>query len=205
MVKNKLLMILIVSIFAFADAEPIIDAAKSESPPVNTGVSNVSTGINVNSKALSDADADWNTLNTLNRKKLIKQEEANLSTPPITAPGSSTVSLTGQTIATNIIINNDGYKSALLEFNDGSSLQVEVGSKVGKYVVREISMSGVDIAIQKCKKSNCKFTQNTLIKRAYPKQPLGPGQSLTSQSQQPTQVMNNSSNSDVVPPIVSNH
>lgn len=209
MEKNKLViaLLMVCSSLAVYAAEPnVVDAAKAESVVVTTNPSTATppvSSLNVNSKALSDADADWNTLNSLNRKNMIKKEEASLSTPPITAPGSTAVSVSGQTTATNIIVNSAGYKSALLQFNDGSSLQVELGSRVGRYVVKDIDMAGVSLAIQKCSKNGCRFVQNHLVKRSYPKPTVLNGQAPVNQYQQPTQVINNTSSNDVVPPIVS--
>lgn len=166
---------------------------------VTTTSANSTTNQNliINSNALATADQDYNKLNEVKRKAAIAAEQAKLNPPVTRAIDGRVSSGISETIATSIVIDEFGKRFATLQFSDGSTLTVEPGDKIGKYSVRDITMSGVYIA--NCSK---KCTGGTLIKRAFPIAPQKPGSSYISNSQS-TNVLppSNSGSNDSVPAI----
>ncbi|MFN7093897.1 MAG: hypothetical protein ACK4M7_00890 [Burkholderiales bacterium] len=70
-----------------------------------------------------------------------------------------------QTTVTGVAINQDGRKIAWLQFADGGALTVNIGSKVDKYIVTNINMTGVTLSYSSGKKHL--QTHTIFLKRAY--------------------------------------
>ena len=100
-----------------------------------------------------------------------------------------------QTTVISVAINQKGNKFATLQFVDGSTLEVEIGSKLGIYSVFSIDMDGIKLA--HCKGRRC---TTKVIKRAYPQQITGQDKNKP-KTYMATPVLGGSSNSPV-PPLV---
>ncbi len=111
------------------------------------------------SSVLNSADKDVNELNALKRKTEIQKATMELRK----ASNPTGIVTDSQTTAIGIIITQNSDKLATLQFIDGSTLDVEIGSKVGNYKVSDIDMSGVKLVNCNGRKCESKF-----IKRAYP-------------------------------------
>ena len=155
----KLIIVIVVSTvgynMGFANPVGSITQPTSESilPPVK-----MQPGM-VKSSALRSADNDVNELNALKRKTEIQKAAMELKK----ASNPSGMITDSQTTAIGIVINQTGSKFATLQFIDGSTLDVETGSKVGHYKVSDIDMNGVKLV--NCVGQRC---ESKLIKRAYP-------------------------------------
>ncbi len=152
--------------------------------------------LTIKSTALSSADADWDQLNSITRKQAIKDAENKLNPPIVSSNKGQNSSAISQTTAINIIITSDGYKSATLQFIDGSTLNVELGTKIGKYVVKDILITGV--ILSSCSSKACKTVN---IKRAYPIAPVAIPNANQSPSQYQPTIIYNDNKSDEVPPL----
>lgn len=205
--KNlKLLCTLLITASCFAANQPAVQLLKQEAsvPKSSTTIStSVPTGklaatqvpLNIKSNSLTQADQDAQTLNDLKRKLEIQkvQQDLSKSNAPIVIPGNSSnnsssmarvINRTPSMIATNIIIDNsDGSKLATLLFSDGTSLDVDLDTQLGKYKVQDITMQGVILTtspscklittkknkhhkaktINRCSKATTKF-----IKKGFP-------------------------------------
>lgn len=119
---------------------------------------------------------------------------------------SAASSETAQTTVTGVAIDEEGKKSAWLQFADGGVLTVNLGSKVGKYQVTDITMTGVKLSYWTGKK---KVKQNNVfLKRAYytTEKPKTQMINNTSPFYNPSPIItgaNTSNQSEFVPPIVS--
>lgn len=208
--RNKVLLLLLipfVTVYAESTASGVISA------PNPTTKSSASSAVVVaapaTSTVLQQADDDFNKLNALKRQAAIKEQQAKLNgasvlKAPNNTSGANTPSGLSETIATSIIINQNGGSFATLQFIDGSSLIVGLGDKVGKYTVSGINMNGVSLT--SC--SNKKCTKPVLIKRAYPLVPVksgGSGSNMPMQTQSTTllPINTNISADSSVPPITS--
>ena len=159
------------------------------------------SALSVQSPALVNADKNADALNDAKAKLAIKKVQDQINQAAVGGNKSAGVSQLGQTTATNVILNQQGYKSATLQFIDGSTLDVIPGSRIGKYVVDNITMTGVTLSDSNCRGSHC----SKLIKRAYPNSTptRSSGSNLSNGNPyQPTPVINNQS-SQMVPPLVS--
>ncbi len=119
---------------------------------------------------LSSIDSDTDDLNQLKRKVQIEKAQAELKkiktgSNGVTAKSTGAVNNeNAQTTVTGVAINQEGKKIAWLQFADGGSLTVNIGSKVGKYTVSDISMTGVTLSEVSGSK---KKSKNIYLKRAY--------------------------------------
>ena len=121
----------------------------------------------INTNNLDSADGMADELLKIKRK--VELEKANaelkkLQSPPIIngKPSSGTFD-NAQTTVNGVAINQQGEKIAWLQFADGGTLTVNIGSKVGQYTVSDISMTGVILAAS-FKKGKGK---SVFLKRAY--------------------------------------
>ena len=145
------------------------------------------------------------------KRRILETEKLNAEikrarNPDISsASGTPAVSIeTAQTTVTGVAINQEGKKIAWLQFADGGSLTVNLGSKVGKYEVTDITMSGVELSYLTGKKSKPKKT--VFLKRAYYSAEKSKNQSTTNNSPfyNPSPVVtsaNTSNSNEMVPPI----
>lgn len=198
--KIKTLAILLTSATA-AYADPVVTANinnQKQMPSASAPAVQSPPPLTVKSSALTAADNDANQLQEIQRKQAIKDAMTKYNAA---SGGTDKNSTMGQTTATNIIINEDGYKAATLQFVDGSTLDVEPGSKIGKYIVDGISMTGVTLHDSNCRKK----CGTKLIKRAYPRKPVTNNMPQNT-SYQSTPVVNDpvsSSGQEQVPPLSS--
>lgn len=104
---------------------------------------------NVQYSNLDSIDKDTSDINQLNRKLQVEKIEAeirkikNNSNDQNASLGNG--SSTAQTTVTGVAINAEGKKIAWLQFADGGDLMVNIGSKVGKFTVSNIEMTGVTL------------------------------------------------------------
>ncbi|MBP9741744.1 MAG: hypothetical protein KBD37_00125 [Burkholderiales bacterium] len=141
----KLLCLGFILMLAYAFANPISSNSKS-----TTNSSTLNDGIGKTAN-LDGADNDANDLIKLKRQLDIEKAQADIkklhnSTTSNKGPSSAVDSTNAQTTVTGVAIDQDGKKIAWLQFADGGSLTVNIGSQVGKYIVREINMSGVELS-----------------------------------------------------------
>ena len=101
--------------------------------------------------SLNSIDTDADDINKLNRKLQIEKAQAELK--KIKGGGNATNNInthvhneSAQTTVTGVAINQDSKRIAWLQFADGGSLTVNIGSKVGKYTFSDISMTGVTLS-----------------------------------------------------------
>jgi len=109
-----------------------------------------------------------------------------------------------QTTVTGVAINQEGKKIAWLQFTDGGSLTVNVSSKVGKYIVDDINMSGVKLSYYTGKKHTIKHS--IFLKRIYlSEEKINSQANSNSSIFAPSPVITgaNTSNNEIVPPIIS--
>ncbi len=121
---------------------------------------------------LNGIDRDSDDINQLNRKITIEKAEAELkkikngAIGSIPGSGGNIVqSENAQTTVTGVAINQSGKRIAWLQFADGGSLIVNIGSRVGKYTVSDISMTGV--ILQEITGTKHKNVQHLYLKRVY--------------------------------------
>lgn len=122
----------------------------------------------VNMTNLNNVDSNTDDLIQLKRKLEVEKAEAEIK--KLHEGGSNTnkgnssfLQDNAQTTVTGVAINQEGKKIAWLQFADGGSLTVNIGSQVGKYKVSDINMSGVKLTYGSGKNK----TQNVFLKRAY--------------------------------------
>ena len=152
-ISGLMLIALVTKVSAIESAPSVIQPDK----PISS--------INMNNLNSADGSAD----ELLKLKRKVELEKANaelkkLQSPPIVNGKVSNGSLdNAQTTVTGVAINQQGEKIAWLQFADGGSLTVNIGSKVGEYTVSDISMTGVTLA-SSAKKGKGK---SVFLKRAY--------------------------------------
>lgn len=154
---------------------------------------------------LTNIDENTDDLIQLKRKLEIEKAQAELKkihngANVAKSRGGSEISDNAQTIVTGIAINQNGKKIAWLQFADGGSLTVNIGSKVGKYTVSDISMTGVQLSSDVSKRS-------VFLKRVYytpEKSTNNLGNIRNNQAFLPSPIVTSANTgSDIVPPIVS--
>ena len=172
--------------FASHNSNLMMSTIASTSAPIKT------SPVVVKSPALSSADNDVNELNLLKRKTEIQKAVMELKK----ASNPNGMLSDSQTTAIGVVINQAGGKFATLQFIDGSTLDVELGSSVGTYKVSAIDMSGVRLV--NCVGIKC---ASKLIKRAYPQTAVN---NVNTKSKNYTSTPIFGSATTEVPPIVVN-
>ncbi len=152
---------------------------------------------------LSAVDIDSNDLNQLNRKLQLEKVETEIkklkNNTVRTNNNSEFTNENAQTTVTGVAINQEGNKIAWLQFADGGSLTVNIGSKVGKYTVVDISMNGVMLRADSGKKRHRSF----FLRRVYTNRRSNTN-SANNLFFTPSPVLTEANaKSDTVPPIVS--
>ena len=186
-------------LIALMDKVNAIESASSVIPPDRQ-----ITQINMNN--LNNADGSADELLKLKRK--VELEKANAELKKLQSPAIINGKVSGsldnaQTTVTGVAINLQGEKIAWLQFADGGSLTVNIGSKVGEYTVSDISMTGVTLHTVSKKRTKGK---TIFLKRAYyapekSQQNNQRGNSLFAPSPIITNA-NTGNDNDMVPPIV---
>jgi hypothetical protein len=158
--KSKQLQNIVSNAESLNNTASITASSQSFSPPQNQ----VKPQINMNN--LGGIDSATSDLVTLKRKLEIEKAEAELK--KIRGIGiNNNNNIQGlsadnvQTTVTGVAINQEGKKIAWLQFTDGGSLTVNIGSQVGTYIVSDITMNGVQLSSGKGKKPTI------FLKRAY--------------------------------------
>ena len=156
-------------------------------------------------QASSDVASNLNTIDKsasdiyeLKRKVEIAKQEAEIQRIKNGGSSGGGINENSQTTVTGVAIDAYGKKIAWLKFADGGDLTVNVGSKVGKYTVADIAMSGVRLK----NKANSIF-----LKRVYLSETYAQRTSTKTQAQNylPSPVVTSANGSDtMVPPIVTN-
>ncbi|MBP9742320.1 MAG: hypothetical protein KBD37_03080 [Burkholderiales bacterium] len=180
-------------------------ALENKVPAVAESVSDIGVApIKMNN--LDSADTDTNDLIKLKRKLDIEKAQADIKKlHNSSATGSRSLYVEAdkaQTIVTGVAINQIGKKIAWLQFADGGSLTVNIGSKVGKYTVSDITMNGVLLSYYSGKGHN--KVESMFLNRAY-----GAPEKFKNQQENvplftPSPIVTNANNNseDMVPPII---
>lgn len=209
MVKNKFLVyLLLINGSSFATAQILVAPAPSAihksvaSVPISVPANKLNT-LNAKSSVIDEADQDSDNINIEKRKLELAKLDADIKKMKNT--GNPNSNLVGQTTTRNVFIDQDGLKYATLQFIDGSTLDVEIGSRIGNYKVSDISMNGVTIIASNCKTAKCKEIN---LKRSYSSNDISSVSTNTSRGfanntnpYLPTPIINN----EMVPPIIANH
>lgn len=157
---------------------------------------------------LDAIDKDSNDLNQLNRKLQVETVEAEirkLKSSHVSSGGNeNSANNNVQTTVTGVAINAQNKKIAWLQFADGGTLTVNIGSSVGKYKVIDIDMTGVTIGEEVGSKKHMK---TIFLKRVYamatPSKNHGNYNNKSSSYFTPSPVITGAnSKSDYVPPII---
>ena len=164
-------------------------------------------------KNLAAIDKDANDLNQLNRKLQLEKVEAeirklknsgNLERKENAHLNNDKL----QTIVTGVAINAEGKKIAWLQFIDGGTLMVNIGSSVGKYTVLAIDMAGVTLSEEVQNKKH-KWPQTIFLKRVYAMNEVSKKHSTSAKNGfyfTPSPVVTSAiGSSDYVPAIVPSH
>jgi hypothetical protein len=162
----------------------------------------------INSYNLTNIDNSADDLNQLKRRLEVEKAQAELKklrnpTPLGNAVPGSNIVENAQTTVNGVAIDQNGKKIAWLQFADGGSLAVNIGSKVGKYTVSDISMTGVTLSYLSTKRHS--KPQTIFLKRVYyaPEKPKGQVANQHANSFfSPSPIITNANTSNImVPPI----
>ncbi len=142
-------------------------AKLASSIPVPGQTSDLSAGDLTNLHAI---DKDMDDLNQLNRKLQIEKTQAELKkfkNEKLQVPNNTsyTANENAQTTVNGVAIDQEGRKIAWLQFADGGSLTVNIGSKVGTYTVSDINMTSV--ILSRVIGVKRKRVENIYLKRVY--------------------------------------
>lgn len=136
------------------------------------------------------------------KKNALRQQEAG-GNQSSTAAGGPALNTNSQTTVLGVSINGVGKRFATLQFADGGTLDVEIGSKVGKYVVKEIEINKVVLG-SSSKKSKGGIVLNRFYENSSkPRSSQTPTNTFNSFTPSPVTTDANMSNTQMVPPIVS--
>lgn len=177
----------------------------ASAPAQNQPLLSNQTKAQVNMNNLNEIDSSSGNLLSLKRRLEIEKAEAELKkirNNGSNNPGSNMPELAAdniQTTVTGVAINQEGKKIAWLQFADGGSLTVNIGSKLGTYMVSDITMNGVKLSPIKGK------GRGMFLKRAYyapEKAKQGNGNSA-GLGFTPSPIVTSANNgNEMVPPIV---
>lgn len=209
MIRKKFFIALFVLGITLNNAIALSKSLNSESTsllPVDKSNSQ-NIAVSVKMSNLTDVDNNANDLIQLKRKLEIEKAQAEIKKVRNgggTSIGTSSTSNNNdnaQTTVTGVAINQEGRKVAWLQFADGGSLVVNIGSKVGKYVVSDINMNGVKLSYP-----NGKSSKSIFLKRSY--SVVNTAKNTPSSKRDffgPSPIITdaNTTNNDMVPPIVS--
>src|SRR6185437_13002398 len=168
--------------------------------PHTTNASPVASSSN-----LANIDNNADDLIQLKRKLEVEKAEAEIKRLHAAgvSNGNSIVQENVQTTVTGVAINQDGKKIAWLQFADGGSLTVNIGSLVGTYIVSDITMTGVKLSYTVSKNK----TRSIFLKRAYyaVEKPKSSSNSSNKSFFNPSPIVtgaNTGDGNDMVPPII---
>ncbi|MBY0379125.1 MAG: hypothetical protein K2P99_01850 [Burkholderiales bacterium] len=184
---NIIVVSIIISSSVFATQNP---ATVQQIKPQAS--SDITSNINSVDKSVSD-------IYELKRKVEIAKQEAEIQRIKSggTSGSGSGINENSQTTVTGVAIDVYGKKIAWLKFADGGELTVNVGSKVGKYNVANITMSGVTLK----NKTNRIFLKRVYMSETYAQRSSKP----QPQNYLPSPVVTSANGSEtMVPPIVTN-
>jgi hypothetical protein len=163
----------------------------------------------INSESSNLNSIDNNTDDLIKLKRKLELEKAEVELKKLKSSGSSEKTgnhiANAQTVVTGVAINHDGRKIAWLQFTDGGSLTVNIGSKIGKYTVSDITMNGVTLSYFTGRKKP--IQHNVFLKRTYhvPEKPNNQTNNNINPFFTPSPVItgaNTAGGNDMVPPIV---
>ncbi len=165
MVGKLLLFILIICNYCFAIESSIVNEKLKINESIPVVINKKS--LNVDSNVINKVDLDSENINTLKRKLEVEKVKADIQKTMNTSDNSSLGKGLEETTVTSVYIEENGAKYATLQFIDGSTLDIEIGSFIGDYEVLDISMTGVTLKKKSCRKGRC--VQKVIIKRLYSK------------------------------------
>lgn len=174
---------------------PVIAKVNTSSPTI--AAQNLE-GIDKTSRDILDTNRQIELAKKKNelRKEAAGGEQVSSST-------GGAMNTNSQTTVLGVSINGAGKRFATLQFADGGTLDVELGSKVGKYVVKDIEINKVVLG-SASKKSKGGITLNRFYENnSKPKTPQNSSNSFTSFTPSPVTTDANMSGMQTVPPIVS--
>lgn len=175
-------------------------------PEIPDRMSNISSMSNMSN--LKNIDSNANDLLQLRRKIEIEKSAAELKKIRYGDSGGhdntgTSINLDkAQTTVTGVAINENGRKIAWLQFADGGSLIVNLGSQVGRYVVTDINMTGVELT--NMSRSNLAKSKRLFLRRVYEALEKPKNQQGVNPLFSPSPITTNA-NHDMVPPIVPVH
>lgn len=136
------------------------------------------------------------------KKNDLRQQEAG-GNQSNSGTGGPALNSNSQTTVLGVSINGVGKRFATLQFADGGTLDVEVGSKVGKYIVKEIEINKVVLG-SSSKKSKGSIVLNRFYENSSkPRNPQSPTSAFSSFTPSPVTTDANMPGTQMVPPIVS--
>lgn len=209
---KKILILILIWGMSIVYAEDTLNNILNESKPINS--ESGTKALTANSlpaqfNNLNVIDKDSNDINQLNRKLQVEKVAAEIrKLRYVSSTGSNNSSNlnneNSQTIVTGVAINILGKKIAWLQFVDGGTYMVNIGSKVGKYTVTDISMTGVTLS-ENLKNKKHPSTNVIFLKRVYASNNKKHVNSVNKNNTffTPSPVITSAnSSSDYVPPIV---
>jgi hypothetical protein len=198
MVGRLLFIILSICDCCFAIESGIVN----ESSKINESIPVVITKkpLSVDSNVINKVDLDSDNINTLKRKLEVEKVKADLKRTMDASDNTLLGKGFGETTVTSVYIEENGSKYATLQFVDGSTLDIEIGSLIGEYEVLDISMTGVTIRKKCCKKGKC--FQKIIIKRLYSKINDAVTNNVPIKYMPTPEIMDK--NTQMVPPIITN-
>lgn len=203
-----LLMLYSTSVFAAQNASNLVVANKTESasassPKVIASAPTLAAqnldGIDKTSRDILEINRQ---LELAKKKNELRQQEAG-GTQSNSGAGGPSLNSNSQTTVLGVSINGAGKRFATLQFADGGTLDVEIGSKVGKYVVKEIEINKVVLG-SSSKKSKGGIVLNRFYENSSkPRNSQTPTNTFNSFTPSPVTTDANMNGSQMVPPIVS--
>lgn len=198
MVGKLLFLILVICNYCFAIESGIVNEKLKINESMPVVISKKS--LNVDSNVINKVDLDSENINTLKRKLEVEKVKADIQRTMNASDGTSLGKGLGETTVTSVYIEENGSKYATLQFVDGSTLDIEIGSLIGEYEVLDISMTGVTLKKNSCKKGRC--VQKIIIKRLYSKINDVVTNNVPTKYMPTPEIMEK--NTQMVPPIITN-
>jgi hypothetical protein len=166
---QKILSLIFVMIVSIVYADETWNSKLNESKTTFTPLKfNHTTNVTAATsfKNLDVIDRDSNDINELNRKLQVEKVTAEIRKLKNSSTNNGFGGENAQTVVTGVAINVSGKKIAWIQFADGGAYMVNLGSRVGKYVVTDISMDGVTLS-EKVNSKNPNSSKIIFLKRVY--------------------------------------
>lgn len=200
-----ILMLCSTAAFAAPAATNLVIANKSESvtiiqKPIASTPTLASQNLDGIDKTSRDILETNRQIELAKKKNELRQQEAG-GTQSNSGAGGPSLNSNSQTTVLGVSINGAGKRFATIQFADGGTLDVEIGSKVGKYVVKEIEINKVVLGSSKGKGSVTlnRFYENS----SKPRTSQNTTNTFSTFTPSPVTTDANMNGGQMVPPIVS--